>query len=377
MTPHQKVLTALEQRAAQYQNSRMYEELEDEGLLDKAINKMGTILCATNRSEVRSRVVVEEQLKQEIRGVSEYLLEVHGLPPRQKGGGVTRLIYENLNGLQSALSKTNGKLEKAHQVIDDLQADIVCYNEHCQNLRHKANRNGFQQMFNGGETEQLWAIASHNRNEDAGKFQEGGTAMMVYGDLIQQFDPEESVRDDLGLGQWTYMLFRGTNNTVAWVICGYSSCANKKKDSRTVYQQHCQHLINKLKDDTCPRSWFWEDLLREMRKWHRAGERLILCLDANENIYLGELGRELTGLHGLGMKEVVGDYTTRRLGATYFRGSAPIDAVWVTSNVAVVNACVMPVGYSVGDHRLFVVDFATALLVGTGCFQQIVQPGLR
>jgi hypothetical protein len=72
------------------------------------------------------------------------------------------------------------------------------------------------------------------------------------------------------------------------------------------------------------------------------------------------------------MKEVVGVYTTRQLGATYFWGSAPIDAVYVTGDVAVVNACVMPVGYGVGDHHLFVVDFATALLVGTGCSQQIV-----
>ncbi len=61
-------------------------------------------------------------------------------------------------------------------------------------------------MFNGRETE-LRAIASHNRNKDTGKFQEGGTAMMVYGDLIQQFNPEESGRDDLGLAWWRYMLF--------------------------------------------------------------------------------------------------------------------------------------------------------------------------
>jgi hypothetical protein len=126
-------------------------------------------------------------------------------------------------------------------------------------------------MFNGGETE-LWAITSHNRNIDAGKFQEGGTAMMVYGDLIQQFDPEESGRDNLGLGWWTYMLFCGTNNTVTRVICRYSPCANKKKDSGTVYQQHCRHLINKLKDYTCPRLRFWEDLLRKMRQWRRVGE---------------------------------------------------------------------------------------------------------
>jgi hypothetical protein len=116
------------------------------------------------------------------------------------------------------------------------------------------------------------------------------------------------------------MLFPGTNNTVTRVICGYSPCANKKKDSGTVYQQHHRHLIDKLKDNTCPRLRFWEDLLRKMRQWCQAGEQLILCLDANKNIYLGELGRELTDLHSLGMKEVVGDYTTRRLGATYFQG---------------------------------------------------------
>jgi hypothetical protein len=110
-------------------------------------------------------------------------------------------------------------------------------------------------MFNGGETE-LRAIASHNRNEDAGKFQEGGTAMLVYGDLIQQFAPEESGRDDLGLGRWTHMQFCGNNNTVTWVICGYSPCASKKKDSGMVYQQHRWHLFNKLRGDTCPRSGF-------------------------------------------------------------------------------------------------------------------------
>jgi hypothetical protein len=39
-------------------------------------------------------------------------------------------------------------------------------------------------------------------------------------------------------------------------------------------------------------------------------------LDANKSIYLGEMGRELTDLHGLGMKEVVGEFTTKQLGAT-------------------------------------------------------------
>jgi hypothetical protein len=82
----------------------------------------------------------------------------------------------------------------------------------------------------------------------------------------------------------------------------------------------------------------------------------------------------LTDLHGLGMKEVVGEFTARKLGATYFQGSMPIDAIWATSDVTVANACVMPVGYGIGKHCLFVVDFATTS--GTGCMQKIIQPAL-
>ncbi len=167
---------------------------------------------------------------------------------------------------------------------------MVCYNEHRQNLRHKANRNGFRQMFNGGKMD-LRAIASHNVHETVGKYQEGGTAVLSYGNLLQQFDLEGSGRDDLGLGCWTYMRFVGDDRIVTRVICGYSPCANKKKDSGTVYQQHHYHLINKLKDDTCLRARFREDLLCQMKQWQKDGEWLILCLDANKNIYQRELGR--------------------------------------------------------------------------------------
>jgi hypothetical protein len=77
-----------------------------------------------------------------------------------------------------------------------------------------------------------------------------------------------------------------------------------------------------------------------MKQWWAAGKHLVLCLDANENIYRAELGRQLTELHGLGMKEVVGEFTGRRLGATFFRGSEPINVIWATSNLEVAHACV-------------------------------------
>jgi hypothetical protein len=111
-----------------------------------------------------------------------------------------------------------------------------------------------------GEME-LWATASNNPNKEAGKFQEGGTAMMTYGELIQHFDPEGSGCNELCLRHWTYMQLIGDDRIVTRIICGYSPCTNKKKDLGTVYQQHCHHLINKLKDDTYARACFCNNLL--------------------------------------------------------------------------------------------------------------------
>jgi hypothetical protein len=87
-----------------------------------------------------------------------------------------------------------------------------------------------------------------------------------------------------------YMKFSGNDNIITRVICRYSPCVTNKKDLGTVYQQHHQHLINKLNDNTCPRLRFREDLLCKMKQWHRKGEQLIVCFNANKNIYMGKLG---------------------------------------------------------------------------------------
>ena len=90
------------------------------------IDETGTVAAPLMEDDIEQSRIAEQEVSNENEGVSEYLLEVHGLPPGWKGEGVTKVIYENLNGLQSTLSK-NEKLDKARQVIDDLQADVMCY----------------------------------------------------------------------------------------------------------------------------------------------------------------------------------------------------------------------------------------------------------
>ena len=87
-------------------------------------------------------------------------------------------------------------------------------------------------------------------------------------------------------------------------------------------------------------------------------------MDVKKDIYRKSIGKTLTMSEDLQMIEAVGNYTGKKIGATFFRGTKPIDGVWVTSDVVIIGACVMPAGYGIGDHRLFVLDFLTSSLIG-------------
>jgi hypothetical protein len=64
------------------------------------------------------------------------------------------------------------------------------------------------------------------------------------------------------------------------------------------------------------------------------------------------------------MSEVIGDFTGKNIGPTFFRGSNPIDGVLATGDVLATHACVMPAGYGVGNHQMFAVDFLEESLIG-------------
>ena len=63
---------------------------------------------------------------EEFQGVTDEVLKVHGIAPKKKGEGVTRVIYENPNGFSSRINR-NEKIEKAKEIIDKLEADVVAY----------------------------------------------------------------------------------------------------------------------------------------------------------------------------------------------------------------------------------------------------------
>jgi hypothetical protein len=160
------------------------------------------------------------------------------------------------------------------------------------------------------------------------------------------------------------------------IITAYNLCKNKNQNSGMAYQQQQRYFITKKKDLTCPIIVFRQQLIKQLKQWRSGGDRITLFMDHNEHTLKGALGTALSDKAGLDMREAVVQHTGTHPGAMFFRGSKPIGGFWVTSDLNASNACVMPFGYGVRDHRAFIVDIPLELLVGIDPVK-IVRPSGR
>jgi hypothetical protein len=158
------------------------------------LDKTGTInTLLLNHGEI----LQQEQLS--IRGVSDEVLQVHGALSGHKEEGITCLLYENTNKISNRMGG-NSKLSKAKDLINKLGADIVAYNEHRQNSHHIDNRNGWNQLFKGGEAD-VSSVVAHNVHEaeGIGRNQEGGTSLLMFGQMTEHLDIPGSEKDVTGV----------------------------------------------------------------------------------------------------------------------------------------------------------------------------------
>jgi hypothetical protein len=102
--------------------------------------------------------------------VLEEVLQIHCFASPKKAEGIVRLIYENVNGLNTHLSD-NEKVERMKEIHDELEINITAYCKHKINFKHKRNVNGFNQLFKGGEAP-IQSIAAHIMHENVGRIQQ-------------------------------------------------------------------------------------------------------------------------------------------------------------------------------------------------------------
>jgi hypothetical protein len=320
----------------------------NEGTIDGNMDRK-----AANASNDENRRVME--------AVEAGLCQIHGTAPNTKQHGIFQIMGENCNSFNNRIGG-NHKLAKAIDIKEDLDIDCFLYCKHCLNFQHKDNKNNLKQMFQWELA--CTAVGAHNVHEAkiAGKVQEGGTGSICFGESVGYI--RKTGKDDKRLGRWSWILLRGNNKHQTRIISAYNPCKNKNVNFGTTYQQQRRYFITRKKDLTCPLTLFWPDLIKQIKTWQEPGDKIILFMDHNEHVINGPLGKELGDRNGLDLQEAIVQHTGTSPGATFFRGSKPIDGIWVSNNLDISNASVMPFGYGVGNHRVFVLNIPLESLIG-------------
>ena len=233
--------------------------------------------------------VVRNNTKHKHRPINNSL--THGDKLNDKRDGYTRIAFENWNGL-APWKIRNDKIILARKFIRQIKADAYAGAESRAQwdlLKHKCQ---LQQLF---QTEvSTKAITAHNVHEDDSRSQEGGTGMVVFDQFASLI--HSTGIDRTGLGRWCWMLVKGKHNHSTRIITAYQPCRSSHTRLHTVYNQHRRYYRSRG-DHRCPRQIFRESLIKQITYWLSRGERILLFIDANENLDNGPLIHQLRKLH--------------------------------------------------------------------------------
>jgi hypothetical protein len=81
------------------------------------------------------------------------------------------------------------------------------------------------------------------------------------------------------------------------------------------------------KDLTCPLALFHHNLIKRIKKWQESGDKIILFMDHNKHVIKGPMGKDLGDRNRLDLREAIMQHMGTSPGATFFRGSKPINGM--------------------------------------------------
>ena len=128
----------------------------------------------------------------------------------------------------------------------------------------------------------------------------------------------------------------------------------------TYQQQRRFFLDNRVNRE--PRLALFEDLDKSMQVWMEAKENIVLAGDFNCDVRLEEIQ---SWIRKWNLRDSVLSIHGSNAPPTYNNGSCPIDAIFVSANIAVSRSGYLGFGDGdVGDHRCLWVDITNRSLLG-------------
>ena len=190
------------------------------------------------------------------------------------------------------------------------------------------------------------------------KYQVGGTAMLMLGDIT--FRLSKQAQDPRHLGRWSMVTLTGKNDINTTIITCY--CPNRSKELGSAYVQQLLYMANNkaaLPDIDCPRQLFGIDLKCQIEQHVEKGHNVIVMGDFNSHYdkltsWMLDVG--LTDL--IAEKHGPGPITCNR------SAQRPLDVIFGTANLKIKRGGFLSFGKLLSDHRGIWIDIPKFLIYG-------------
>jgi hypothetical protein len=185
-------------------------------------------------------------------------------------------------------------------------------------------------------------------------------------------------QDETGMGRWCWFLFKGKDGHAVRIYSAYRPCYSAPSSathdrSGTVYNQH-RCFLSTQNDNTCPREAFTRDLQAELETRLAHNEKLVVMLDANEDVRAGPIHTMFTDL---GLRDaVLSRHSSLPAPGTSLTGSRPIDGIFVSEGLDILKATWQGIDSSASDHRMGILELTCSSLLGENLLD-IVRPSAR
>jgi hypothetical protein len=261
-----------------------------------------------------------------------------------------RIIFWNCGGFPT--TRVHPKNQVIREVISNTQADVAALAEINVSWKrlppHDRLRERMWGWFSNLQIAQSYAVQFPAPSASLA----GGTAVFTIADSIHLVAGKSG--DELG--RWSSTKLRGTGNTYLRIIAAYR-CVRNIYGPLSVWNQQ-RYLFDINKWDADPIEKFDADLREFIGKCISDGEQVIVGIDVNEDIRSGKFQKMM---NEIGFTEIMTFAHGLDLPPTYSRGSAPIDAIFVSANLLGSQCGYAP---SPTDHRVLWVDIPCKVALG-------------
>lgn len=313
--------------------------------------------------------IVQEEDRKASAYLEKRMVPTIGSIPVERRPGTWRWVFGNINNLATHKVR-NFKAHQLRAIKDKYDVNGLAFCEVGLDTRCFKPSETICSFLQLEGTTKL-AMAHNKYKPKISLGQQGGCAVIALGEVCQYAKVTKGAGDFRNLGRWASMLLSSHPDQRLRIVSAYNVGRPKPKGIKTVYQQILQ-FIQEQGLNCSPRKLMQLDFIEQLKTWLGQGDRIILYMDANENVFDGPLCSQLAALGFTPMAHQLHG----KIPNTHVEGSECIEEIWASPGVEITGIQILSFHQSIGDHRTFLVDFTTRSAVGLFA-HLIVRPECR